>query len=66
MAHWKQAIDLDPKELDNLLAFARQRARAGGPGDARPYLELVLRAADHVRNAREIEAARRLLADSVR
>jgi arylsulfatase A-like enzyme/Flp pilus assembly protein TadD len=66
VAHWKQAIDLDAKELDNLLAFCQHRARAGGPADARPYLELVLRAADPARNAREIEAARRLLGDSVR
>jgi arylsulfatase A-like enzyme/Tfp pilus assembly protein PilF len=66
IAHWQRAIDLDPKELDNLLAFAQQRARAGGPADTRPYLELVLRTADPKRNAREIDAARRLLGDPVR
>jgi arylsulfatase A-like enzyme/Tfp pilus assembly protein PilF len=66
IGHWKQAIDLDPNELGNLLAFAEHLARSGRSADARPYLELVLRSANAERNVREIERARRLLGEAVR
>ena len=63
LAHWKQAISLDPKELGNLLTFGEFLARRGPPSDARPYLELYLRSASSDHDA-DIEKVRRWLAQS--
>ena len=61
IAHWKQAIALDPRELEHLLSFAEYLLRRGRSADARPYLELVLSSASPEQDARLVERARALL-----
>ena len=63
IGHWKQAIELDPKELDKLLAFGQHLAQRDRPADARPYLELYLRSASSDHEA-DIEKVRRWLAQA--
>jgi len=62
IAHWRQALNADPREVSKLLAFAEFLRRRGHETDAQPYLELFVASASPQQYAREIARARHWLA----
>ena len=61
IAHWRQALNADPREVSKLLAFAEFLRRRGHETDAQPYLELFVASASPQQYAREIARARHWL-----
>jgi tetratricopeptide (TPR) repeat protein len=64
LEHWRKAVALDPGESEKLLALATLLGKRGRAAEARPYLELFVASAPTALYAREIERARRWLAQS--
>jgi len=59
IAHWRQALEADPREAEKLLAFAEFLRGRGA--DARPYLALFVASASPQQYGRQIERAREWL-----
>ena len=45
VAHWKRAVELEPREFDTLFNLGSVLVKAGRASEARPYLERFLREA---------------------
>jgi tetratricopeptide (TPR) repeat protein len=61
LAHWRQAISIDPSESERLMAVALSLARQGRTADARPYVQLFADLAPSSRYAADIARAREWL-----
>ncbi len=61
IARWKQAVNLDPKELTNLMAFGELLWSHGREREARPELELFLASAPPAQYGRDIARIRQQL-----
>ena len=59
--HWKRAIELDPHEVEKLLAFGHFVQRNGGDTAARPYFDLFVALAPPDRFGRDIQRIREQL-----
>ena len=62
VAHWREAVKTDPREVETLLAFAEFQRQRGHRIEARPYFELFVASASPQQYARQIERARQWLA----
>jgi tetratricopeptide (TPR) repeat protein len=62
VAHWRDAMQSDPREAEKLMAFAELLRTRQGTIEARPYLELFVSSASPQLYAREIGRARQWLA----
>ena len=59
--HWREAVDLDPRNFDALYNLATELANAGRTAEARPYVERFVKTAPPAMYGPDIERLREIL-----